>query len=146
MPVVSEAQRGLMGADLARLRAGKKTRTGMTEEQLVEWLRKSRGKRLPARVHHSALAAAAHRRLAGVEMRDAGREIEKLPKVERKWYPSLVVQLDKVPELAGRKVGETFPIVAEVSISAIRLAEEEGKGKGLVELKVLSIGAEKVPC
>jgi hypothetical protein len=34
MPAKSEKQRKMMGADLARLRAGKKTKTGMTEVQL----------------------------------------------------------------------------------------------------------------
>lgn len=36
-PAVSKKQQRLMGADLARKRAGKKTRTGMTEEQLEEF-------------------------------------------------------------------------------------------------------------
>ena len=40
MPSSSEAQRKLMGADLARLRAGKKTRTGMNERQLEEFAAK----------------------------------------------------------------------------------------------------------
>ena len=34
----SPKQRGLFGADLARKRAGKKTRTGMSEKQLVKAL------------------------------------------------------------------------------------------------------------
>jgi len=33
-PAVSEKQRRMMGADLARARAGKKTRTGMSIEEL----------------------------------------------------------------------------------------------------------------
>jgi hypothetical protein len=37
MPAKSKAQQKLMGADLARARAGKKTRTGMSEEQLEEF-------------------------------------------------------------------------------------------------------------
>lgn len=37
MPAVSEKQRRFMGADLARKRAGKKTRTGMSERQLREF-------------------------------------------------------------------------------------------------------------
>jgi len=36
-PAVSQAQAGFMGADLARKRAGKKTKTGMTEAQLEEF-------------------------------------------------------------------------------------------------------------
>lgn len=37
MPSVSVAQQHLMGAELARKRAGKKTRTGMSEKQLEEF-------------------------------------------------------------------------------------------------------------
>lgn len=49
-PITSEAQQGLFGADLARLRAGKKTKTGMSEAELVRHLEESGGKDLPARV------------------------------------------------------------------------------------------------
>jgi hypothetical protein len=52
MPVHSKAQHGLLGADLARARKGKKTRTGMSKEQLEEYLRGSRTKGLPHRVGH----------------------------------------------------------------------------------------------
>lgn len=37
MPSVSIAQQEMMGADLARAKAGKKTRTGMTVKQLEEF-------------------------------------------------------------------------------------------------------------
>lgn len=40
MPPKSEAQRRFMGADLARARAGKKTKTGMSEKQLEDYARK----------------------------------------------------------------------------------------------------------
>ena len=40
MPAVSEKQRRFMGAELARKRAGKKTRTGMNEQQLREFSHK----------------------------------------------------------------------------------------------------------
>ncbi len=40
MPARSEAQRRLAGADLRRKRAGKETRTDMTEEQLADYARK----------------------------------------------------------------------------------------------------------
>lgn len=40
MPAVSKAQQGLAGADLARKRAGKKTRTGMSEQKLRDFARK----------------------------------------------------------------------------------------------------------
>lgn len=48
MPARSKAQQRLMGADLARKRAGKKTRTGMSEKQLEEFASTKR-KGLPAR-------------------------------------------------------------------------------------------------
>ncbi len=37
MPAVSKAQQQLMGADLARARAGKATRTGMSATQLSDY-------------------------------------------------------------------------------------------------------------
>ena len=37
MPAVSKAQQMMMGADYARAKAGKKTRTGMTVAQLKEF-------------------------------------------------------------------------------------------------------------
>lgn len=37
MPAVSKAQRRLMGADLARAKSGKKTKTGMKKKQLEEF-------------------------------------------------------------------------------------------------------------
>lgn len=40
MPARSERQRRFMGAELARKRAGKKTSTGMTEQQLAEFAAK----------------------------------------------------------------------------------------------------------
>ena len=49
MPAKSKAQQRLMGADLARARAGKKTRTGMTKAQLKEFATTPR-KGLPAKV------------------------------------------------------------------------------------------------
>lgn len=45
MPAVSEKQRRFMGAELARKRAGKSTKTGMTEEQLRDFARKPKRKR-----------------------------------------------------------------------------------------------------
>lgn len=47
-PAKSKAQQRLMGAELARKRAGKKTRTGMSEKQLKEFAGTKR-KGLPAR-------------------------------------------------------------------------------------------------
>jgi hypothetical protein len=40
MPAESERQRKFMGAELARKRAGKRTQTGMSEEQLRDFSRK----------------------------------------------------------------------------------------------------------
>ena len=48
MPAKSKVQQKLMGADLSRARAGKKTRTGMTKDQLEEYASTPR-KGLPAR-------------------------------------------------------------------------------------------------
>ena len=45
MPAKSEKQRRYMGAELARKRAGKKTRTGMSEKQLREFAKKPKGKK-----------------------------------------------------------------------------------------------------
>jgi hypothetical protein len=45
MPSKSEKQRKMMGADLARKRAGKATKTGMTESQLEDFAKKRRKKR-----------------------------------------------------------------------------------------------------
>jgi len=49
MPAKSKKQQMFMGAELARKRAGKKTRTGMTERQLKEYAGTKR-KGLPKRV------------------------------------------------------------------------------------------------
>jgi hypothetical protein len=49
-PSVSRKQQRFMGAELARKRAGKKTKTGMTEKQLEEYASTKR-KGLPARKH-----------------------------------------------------------------------------------------------
>jgi hypothetical protein len=40
MPARTEKQRKFMGAELARKRAGKKTKTGMSEKQLKKFARK----------------------------------------------------------------------------------------------------------
>ena len=48
MPAVSKAQQRFMGAELARKRAGKATRTGMSESQLRDFAT-TRRKGLPAR-------------------------------------------------------------------------------------------------
>lgn len=49
-PIVSKAQRGKFGAELARRRAGKKRRmAGITTAELERHLKESKGKRLPKR-------------------------------------------------------------------------------------------------
>lgn len=48
-PITSKKQRGFFGAELARKRAGKRTRTEMPEAELVRHLKESKGKRLPKR-------------------------------------------------------------------------------------------------
>lgn len=45
MPAVSEKQRRFMGAKLGRHRAGKKTKTGMSEAQLRDFAKKKKGKK-----------------------------------------------------------------------------------------------------
>jgi hypothetical protein len=47
VPAPSEKQRRFMGAELARLRTGKKTQTGMSEQQLQDFARKR--KSVPSR-------------------------------------------------------------------------------------------------
>jgi hypothetical protein len=44
MPAKSAKQRKFMGAELARKRSGKKTRTGMSEAKLRQYARKRRRK------------------------------------------------------------------------------------------------------
>ena len=45
MPAKSEKQRKFMGAELARKRAGKKTRTSMSEKQLEDYAKKGKKKK-----------------------------------------------------------------------------------------------------
>ena len=46
-PIVSEAQRGFFGAELARKRAGKTTKTEMSEEEMARHLKESKREKLP---------------------------------------------------------------------------------------------------
>ena len=52
MPSVSEKQRRFMGAELARKRAGKKTKTGMKESQLREFASKVKAGKSPLGLKH----------------------------------------------------------------------------------------------
>jgi hypothetical protein len=49
MPSVSERQRRFMGADYARAKAGKKTRTGMSRQQLRDFSRKVSTRKVSSR-------------------------------------------------------------------------------------------------
>ena len=49
MPATSEKQRRFMGADLARSRSGKKTRTGMSAAQLSDYASKPLAKKKGAK-------------------------------------------------------------------------------------------------
>lgn len=49
-PIVSEKQKGFFGAELARKRAGKETKTEMSEAELSRHLKESKGKDLPKKV------------------------------------------------------------------------------------------------
>ena len=52
-PIVSEAQRGFFGAELARKRAGKATKTDMSEAELVRHLKEAGGKKLPKKTKNT---------------------------------------------------------------------------------------------
>ena len=56
-PIVSEKQRGFFGAELMRLRKGLKTKSGMSEAELVRHLKESKGKNLPLRKKKKRMAA-----------------------------------------------------------------------------------------
>lgn len=45
MPAKSDKQRKFMGSELARKRAGKKTKTGMSESQLRDFAKKGRSRK-----------------------------------------------------------------------------------------------------
>lgn len=52
-PIVSKAQRGMMGAELRRRREGKKGKMkGMKTRELESHLKESKGKKLPKRSKH----------------------------------------------------------------------------------------------
>jgi len=54
-PIVSEAQRGFFGAELARARTGKGTKSDMSQAELSRHLKESKGKDLPKYVVMSAI-------------------------------------------------------------------------------------------
>ena len=49
-PIVSEKQRGFMGAELARKKEGKEGKTDMSKAELERHLHGSKGKKLPEKV------------------------------------------------------------------------------------------------
>lgn len=53
MPAVSEKQRRFMGAELGRAKAGKKTETGMSQEQLRDYAKKPTVKH--GMTHHGSM-------------------------------------------------------------------------------------------
>ena len=54
-PITSEAEQGFFGAELRRLREGKKRKTAMSEAELSRHLHESEGKKLPARAKRAKL-------------------------------------------------------------------------------------------
>lgn len=48
-PITSKKQQGFMGAELARKRAGKRGKTGMSQATLARHLKEAGGKKLPTR-------------------------------------------------------------------------------------------------
>lgn len=141
----AKSQIGLFGPDLARLRAGKKTRTGMTEEQLVKALHEG-VKKGSKKVHHSPLVTAIYEELEGVQMRDVGKKPPDMavPKERKKWYPSFNVEVENVPEFKGKGVGDTVPIVAEALIKGCR-TDDDGKITDYeLELRTIGVGKEVI--
>ena len=47
MPAKSKSQQRFMGAELSRKRAGKQTKTDMSEAELMDYATKPKGKKLP---------------------------------------------------------------------------------------------------
>lgn len=61
-PIVSKKQRGLFGAELARKKAGKKGRTGMSKAVLRRHLKESKGKNLPKSTRRKTASKSRKRR------------------------------------------------------------------------------------
>jgi len=62
LPAKSEKQRKFMGAELGRLRAGKKTRTGMSEDQLGDFASKELIKSIDAYLSKHTHRKCGHRK------------------------------------------------------------------------------------
>ncbi len=131
---------GLFGNDLRRLRAGKKTRTGMTEEALVKALHEG-VKKGGKKVHHSPLVEAIYKELEGVQMRDTGEAPTMATAPEKKkYYPSLCLEFENVPELKDKGVGDVIAAVVELVIKSIEIGEGN---KGSCRVEIQSIGIAK---
>jgi hypothetical protein len=69
MPSKSAKQQRFMGADLARARDGKKTRTGMSAAQLEDFAKKPKGKRKLPKRGSGELTPLGSRTLAGYQQK-----------------------------------------------------------------------------
>jgi hypothetical protein len=149
-PLVSESQRRAVGIAYAakkgtisseQLRGpAREIFKSMPRAQMRAHLKESKGKELPYKMHHSTLAAAAYRRLQGVEMRSAVREPVKI-KEGRDCYPSFSIELTKVPELKEKTVGDVFPMVIEVKVNSIQAADMDESA--VIGFNILSIGTKR---
>ena len=81
MPAVSKKQQMFMGAELARKRAGKKTKTKMTEKQLKEYAGTKRSK-LPSKApkdHHEENAME-RKKMMGMSEKEMKKKHKKMSK------------------------------------------------------------------
>jgi hypothetical protein len=77
MPSTSERQRRFMGADLARVRSGEKSKTGMSEGQLEDFAKKKKKKKKLPTHGSGLLSPLGQRTLAGYQQKwgdDAGHK------------------------------------------------------------------------
>ena len=91
MPAKSEKQRRFMGAELSRKRRGKKTRTGMSESSLEDFVSKKISKRKPRheQVHHQEVLTPAHERIGDALARGAVQQREVRPRQDTVPMPSI---------------------------------------------------------
>jgi hypothetical protein len=91
MPAKSEKQRRFMGAELSRKRRGKKTRTGMSESSLEDFVSKKISKRRPRheQVHHQEVLTPAHERIGDALARGAVQQREVRPRQDTVPMPSI---------------------------------------------------------
>ena len=91
MPAKSEKQRRFMGAELSRKRRGKKTRTGMSESSLEDFVSKKISKRRPRheQVHHQEVLTPAHERIGDALASGAVQRREVRPRQDTVPMPSI---------------------------------------------------------